>query len=613
MRFGFTSIRQASANARIALARFPLVLVCALVAAVVAMVMIESDEFHLPRIRLLLTATLGLPLFVALETTSQRRGWAGGRRIGLLAAGFATLALFHFISDDWTETLLFTKYVQLSVAFHLMAAFLPFAGFAAKHAFWQYNRILFLRFLLAALYSVVLFAGLAVALVALDNLFGIDIDGEAYGHLWILLAFVFHPWFFLGSLPQDIEALEQRTDYPLGLKVFAQFVLIPVVTIYVLILSAYLVRVLATQTWPSGWIGWLVSSVAAAGTLALLLVHPVREHEDSRWVDVYGRWFYVALLPSIVMLLMAIFQRLNQYGFTERRYFLLVLAFWLAGIALYYGVTASRNIRLIPVTLCLVVLATLAGPWSAYAVSRGSQASRLEGLLTTQGMLLDGRIVASAADTAPFEVRREISATLRYLVETHGIRSLDDVSPELRLAAEAADTTLDRRVRSDDETARVVVENALGLAYVNRFETSPEDYVNFYADMNGRPVPLEGYDVLVRIELARSDTTRVPIRGDTVAIAVSARPATLHIMHAGQDLASVPLWPLVDRARTEWLESSRSGAGPGPGTTPLEQRGEVDGLRYMILIGSLNGRGRGEEAEINSAAADILIAFTPRQ
>jgi hypothetical protein len=33
----------------------------------------------------------------------------------------------------------------------------------------------------------------------------------------------------------------------------------------------------------------------------------------------------------------------------------------------------------------------------------------------------------------------------------------------------------------------------------------------------------------------------------------------------------------------------------------------------MILIGSLNGRGRGEQAEINSAAADILIAFTPRQ
>jgi hypothetical protein len=215
----------------------------------------------------------------------------------------------------------------------------------------------------------VLFAGLAIALVALDNLFGIDIDGEAYGHLLVLLAFVFDPWFFLGSLPRDIAALEERTDYPIGLKVFAQFVLIPVVTVYVLILTAYLVRVLVTRTWPSGWIGWLVSSVAAAGTLALLLVHPVRDREDSRWVDAYGRWFYVALLPSIGMLLMAIFQRLGQYGFTERRYFLLVLAFWLAGIALYYAVTASRNIRIIPVTLCIVALATLAGPGSADAVA----------------------------------------------------------------------------------------------------------------------------------------------------------------------------------------------------------------------------------------------------
>jgi hypothetical protein len=126
-------------------------------------------------------------------------------------------------------------------------------------------------------------------------------------------------------------------------------------------------------------------------------------------------------------------------------------------------------------------------------------------------------------------------------------------------------------------------------------------------------VPVEGYDVLVRIELARYDTTRVPIRGDTVAIAVSARPSTLHIMHAGQLLASVPLWPLVDRARSESSEATRSGSGPRPGATPLELRGETDGLRYLILVGNLNGRGRGEEAEINSAAADILIAFTPRQ
>ena len=37
-----------------------------------------------------------------------------------------------------------------------------------------------------------------------------------------------------------------------------------------------IVKVLVTGQWPNGWIGWLVSSVSAAGLLAILLVQPVR-------------------------------------------------------------------------------------------------------------------------------------------------------------------------------------------------------------------------------------------------------------------------------------------------------------------------------------------------
>ena len=47
-------------------------------------------------------------------------------------------------------------------------------------------------------------------------------------------------------------------------------------------------------------------STRLLGCLALLLVHPIRERDDARWVDTYARWFYVVLLPSIAMLLMAV-------------------------------------------------------------------------------------------------------------------------------------------------------------------------------------------------------------------------------------------------------------------------------------------------------------------
>ena len=46
---------------------------------------------------------------------------------------------------------------------------------------------------------------------------------------------------------------------------------------------------------------------------------------EHRWVRTYTRGFYVALLPAIVMLWLAIGKRVAQYGITERRYFLIVL------------------------------------------------------------------------------------------------------------------------------------------------------------------------------------------------------------------------------------------------------------------------------------------------
>ena len=83
-------------------------------------------------------------------------------------------------------------------------------------------------------------------------------------------------------------------------------------------------------------------------------------------------------LPVVVMLWLALYQRIRQYGFTEPRYFLLALSVWLGAAALFFGVTRSRRIRLIPISLILLTLLDFAGPWSSHDVARRSELSRLE-------------------------------------------------------------------------------------------------------------------------------------------------------------------------------------------------------------------------------------------
>ena len=53
-------------------------------------------------------------------------------------------------------------------------------------------------------FSGVLFVGIAIALGALDKLFGVDIEPETYLRIWIVVAFVVNTWIFLATVPEDL-------------------------------------------------------------------------------------------------------------------------------------------------------------------------------------------------------------------------------------------------------------------------------------------------------------------------------------------------------------------------------------------------------------------------
>ncbi len=300
-----------------------------------------------------------------------------------------------------------------------------------------------------------LFVGLALALATVDNLFGVNIRNETYPELMALLAFVFHPWLMLAGVPEDLDGLDRVEEYPAGLKVFAQFVLLPLVTVYLVILTLYLGKVLFTREWPSGWIGWLVSGVSLTGVLALLLLHPARNREDSAWVNGYGRWFFLALAPSLGILLAAVGKRIAQYGVTEPRYILLVLAVWLLGLGIYYVITGSRNIRPIPVSLGLVAALTWFGPWGAYATSRRSQEGRLDALLVANGMGQLGAATMAGRTVSPEDVK-ELNGVIRYLHRSHGVPALAAALGVAKDTAEAwaADSTMSRWDRVEVRAAR---------------------------------------------------------------------------------------------------------------------------------------------------------------
>lgn len=598
------SLDQLARGARLTARRFPVVVVAALAAATSALVLVEEpgsarDVWG----RLLVVATLALPLHFAFTLLGERRGWNAARRGALHALGIAALAAVFVAWPGWPEEVAVRRYLQLSAGFHLLAAFLPFVGVREPNGFWQYNRALFLRFLTAALYAVVLFGGLALALAALDHLFGLPVSGDAYARLWILVALLFHPWFFLAGVPDDLAALEQLTEYPKGLRIFAQYVLVPLVVVYLAILTAYALRVTATWDWPSGWIGWLVSGVSVAGILALLLVHPVRRRAENAWVRIYGRWFWVALLPSIALLLLAIWQRVSQYGITEDRYFLLVLALWLAAVALHYAVRQSDDIQLVPRSLAVVALVTFVGPWSAYDVSERSQRDRLASLLEQNRLVVDGSVRPATSDV-PFEDRREISATTRYLLERHGTAALASAFGGELPVDVAEEPASETGGRDDPGPTAPAIVSALGIEYVSPWQgPSPERPLSFTARGTMATRPLSGFDhVVTRVGSRGGDTVRVP-----GGLRVTAEDAGPRILREDGTSLTVPVLELARRLRTE-------GYGPGE-TVPADEmwvETEVEGLRVGLWLESVHARsGSNGELEAVGWSGSLFLGQVP--
>jgi hypothetical protein len=567
--------------ARQTLVRFPAVLFAAALAGVTGYIAVDTpdDEFWF---KLMGTAALAIPLFLAVDLFAERKGLRlRARAIGWLVGG-AVLAGYLIAWYNWSDPLGGARWAQSALAFHLMVAVAPFIGVTELQGFWRFNWAILLRWLLAALYTQVLWAGLAVALLALDNLFGLDVAGVTYWRLWFAIAFVVGTWLFLGGVPKQIAALNERTDYPVGLKVFAQYLLIPIVVAYLVILTLYLAKVVITQVWPSGWIGWLVSSVATVGILSLLFTFPIAERAENRWMRTFARGFYIALLPSIVMLWLAIWKRIDQYGVTEARYFLAVLSLWLAGIAVYYAVTHSRNIKLIPATLCLVALITFDGPWSPYSVSQRSQVHRLASVLEGNGILQDGSI-RQATGPVDFDDRREISAKIRYLVSTHGTRGIAGWFGETLAAADTIGEGFQPSPMDKVDQRTELIAGLLGVDYVGEWESGAPGRFNYSVRWEGEAVPIAGYDRAWRGEDLERDSSVV---GSDFVVRYDSLSFTVRLTSDGRVLAEIPLQEILDSA-----DAPRQVPGTSPGVPPNVLRYEIDNdaIRLAAYLSRIGG------------------------
>jgi hypothetical protein len=406
--------------------RFPFEILFVLTGTVAGIINIELENIDLHAenwcIRVMMMSNLGFLFSLAVTLYTESKAISDHKRlimriIATVLGGLTVLMINPMVHNSDS-----IRFVLLSLSAHLLVAFSAYTADGLIQGFWQFNKTLFLRFLTSVLYSTVLYAGIATAIGSINLLFNADFRSDTFFIVLILIAGLFNTCFFLAGVPADLRGLDQDQTYPKGLKIFTQYVLIPLATIYVVILLAYEIKIALQWNLPKGSVSSLILGYAVFGLLSILLVFPIKDEEENKWIKSYARSFYFLMLPLLILLFLAVGTRIFKYGITEFRYFLILLSCWLLFITIYFLASRRQNIKVIPISLCLLTLTSIYGPQSAFSVSMYSQRAILLDLLKDHKGIKDGKIIPLKR-VSPKDARR-IVATLEYLSDQYGMEVL---------------------------------------------------------------------------------------------------------------------------------------------------------------------------------------------
>ena len=409
--------------------RFPLVIASTSLLAFIGLII---TQFKLPEAskavlgQLAMTAALGVPLFFGLTIFRERNSYSP--LIELLGLP-PLLAYFLMVKEPLFNEPYFygIQWALLFAGLHLCCAAIGFCFGAETRGFWQFNRQMFSRFIIASVYSGVLLAGMEMAIMSAVKLFDLNLKDHIYADAAVIIFGFFHPLFFISGLPADWTALDSDSEYPHLMKVFTQIVLAPLVAVFTIILYGYSLRILITKQWPHGWVALPILLLSGFGILAVLLLHPLKDKLQERWARWFTRCFPRALAPLSLLLLLSVKVRISEYGWTEPRYLGVAASLWLLLWSTVFTFKPASGIRWVPVSLALVAFATVLGPFNATSICRQSQHARFCRMLENCGVL--GYVTARPASEIKLENAQynDLHATLKYLLQTHGTKSVSSI------------------------------------------------------------------------------------------------------------------------------------------------------------------------------------------
>ncbi|PKM86036.1 MAG: hypothetical protein CVU87_13305, partial [Firmicutes bacterium HGW-Firmicutes-12] len=406
-------------------ARFPITLLLFISLTILIIYRIETPYDQLKDIELTLdrltgVIALGIPFSLSISLLTERLGQINNLLIRALTYIAEILFLFVYYSFFFTDTQTVSviRLLLIILAFVLSFLFIPYIP--KKSNFEVYVTTLMTKAATTAFYTFMLALGLVAILFAVKSLLYNDMNPELYAETWIVACLIFAPLHFLHNVPYLNESFTVD-NYNKVLKIMLLYIALPVITAYTIVLYIYFGKIIITQVWPSGIVSYLVVSYTAAGIAAIFFVSPFKG--ENKWVRLFTTSFTKLIFPLLIMMFISIGMRISEFGFTENRYFILVIGLWSTGIMVYLNINKGKNSTLLPISLAIFAFLTVCGPWNAFEVSKTSQTHRFYQIAVKYDLIQNGHVAATSNPVETID-QREITGILQYFNREHELKDL---------------------------------------------------------------------------------------------------------------------------------------------------------------------------------------------
>lgn len=252
--------------------------------------------------------------------------------------------------------------VAIETALVVSILFVPvFRKGSSRHnlmfSFSQFGNIIIVGFLILNILCLAIY----IIFITVYQLFG-DVNYKFLISSELMFAFGLSVMIFLGRIPtyEETERLAASYTPSKFISSIIRYILLPLAAIYTAILYMYGLDIIIAGTLPKGVICWMVTALTAGVYLLLFLLKAIQD--DDKTTDKFSRvalrFFPAALLPLLVMMSVAIGVRINQYGMTVARLYVLTFNIWAYITAIYFFISRSKHTNLVAMSFAAIFLLT---------------------------------------------------------------------------------------------------------------------------------------------------------------------------------------------------------------------------------------------------------------